>query len=187
MRTEPDLRTIIQTASENAANGILVMDLCRIERIDMTRMTVDAQPLVQMVDNSGQWTPKPLLVDIPMAYSQGGNTRIRIAPQIGDVCLVIYGNDCPDSVYENPSQTSRPPRIDYHSINNGIAICGIFPQNADPLSNVDGFISVESPLVKCTGAVECTEIHPENGATGVFVSQDGKTVNVVDGIITEII
>ena len=47
-------------------------------------------------------------------------------------------------------------------------------------------VEVNNSAINLNGTTTAEDLHSNTGATGSFLSQDNKTVTVVDGIITDI-
>lgn len=118
---------------------------------------VDVQPLVNLVDGSGQSTPHGTIYKIPymrLQAGQGQNSAAIICdPQVNDIGICVFADHDISSVKENKAQ-SNPGSSRQFDMADGLYIGGVL--NPSPQMYI-GFIG---------GGVLAT---PDNGTTWVYV------------------
>jgi hypothetical protein len=122
---------------------------------------------------------------------RGGKSFISMPVDAGDIALVVFADHCIDGIIDG-GEPANPPFERTHDLNDGIAICGIFPQN-DPVSPGDPDhvsicdpekITLTAPDVEVIGEVFAKKIHSGNGYTGTFTTSPSRTVTVENGVVT---
>lgn len=153
----------------------------------------------------------PPLENVPV-IDLGGKSYLHLPINEGDECLVFF-SDLPIDEWYNTGQ-AQPPQLERkHDLSDAIALVGIrstpnliqglenvlnlyYSENSNIILNNEG-MSVTAPAITMSGDLTVdksitgnttvtSELHSVNGANGSFVTEDKKTVTVVDGIITSI-
>lgn len=162
--------------------------------------TVDVQPLILDQDTNGVVIPQTPAYGLPFLRMQGGRSALKIDPVVGDIGLAVFAERDTSNVVRTRKEGAAPTDRTYSSADgfylggflNVAALqylamdeTGIALHTPDTLviEAQDG-TTIVSPTIDVTGDLTATTLHAGNGATGMFTSQDGKTITVVDGIIT---
>jgi len=161
--------------------------------------------------NEGETVEYPVLQKVPVVIMGGGGTYISHPIAAGDQCLLLFCDYMIDAWWTSgEAKPSIFPRK--HDIADPIAIVGLNPtpkviqEYSDYLRlhysaessivigeqidvnnetiNLNGEVNV-SENVNVTKNVTAEEVHATLAATGSF-SASGKTITVVDGVITKI-
>lgn len=165
-------------------------------------LSVDIQPMVHQLDGADNAVPHGIIHGVPVWRYQGGTSAVIMDPQPGDIGVALFASSDISSVKANKTP-SQPGSRRKFSWSDAIYLGGIL--NPEPTQfvrmlaaggidvvangtitisadNGDGTVRLKGSLVSTSEALAAG-----NGATGAFVSQDGKTVTVIDGIITRIV
>lgn len=153
----------------------------------------------------------PLLEEVPVVVLGGGGGRLTFPIKKGDTCLLLFNDYELDGWWiSGESRPSDFPRK--HDLSDAVALVGLnsivsLIQNYSDFvelhysdissiivgetidinnaqTNVGGNMEVDGAIV---GNTTCTsELHSTHGASGTFTNSAGKTLTIVDGIITAI-
>lgn len=176
----------------------------RVESVDYTNQTVNVSVLHKQRDyilpNKEVLRDYPLLQAVPFVVLGGGSSRITFPISKGDNCLLLFCDYEIDRWWDTGE--SLPANYERrHDISDAFALVGVhslvdliqsYSSNVKLQYSDSSYIEIGDSITlnnsqtTATGSVTATELHAGNGATGVFISGDGKTITVVDGIITEI-
>lgn len=152
--------------------------------------TVDVQPLANMLNGQGQPTAHGILYGLPSYRLQGGGNAIICDPVAGDIGLAFFADRDMSSVKANRA-VSNPGSRRRFDMADGVFLGGIlndaptqYLQFIGTVLNIvlGSQINLMAPLVTTAGALTVGD-----GASGMFTSEDGKTVTVVSGIVTSIV
>lgn len=182
---------------------VFTIKLVRVKTVDIATGSLSCTPLVSNIDGEGNAISGGIYYDVPYVRIQGGSSGLICDPAINDIGIIMFcdrdstgaiktkkeglpsslevlGNSSP--VYIGATLFSNPS-VYVKITNNGIEIKG----NTQILNNttITGKLTVDDLDVSGSGKIE--ELEAGNGATGVFVSQDGKAVTVTKGIVTQIV
>ncbi len=166
--------------------------------------TVDVQPLVQTVDGSGKkWL---LGVTYGAAFSrvQSGGTAFVLDPSVNDIGIatVCDRDVSPVITLGNALATTSNGQIPgpgsgrthdisdlvyQFSIISAAPITAYLQATAALLKAVFPNINLNGVTISNSGTLLAPVLQAGNGASGTFISQDGKTVTVQDGITTSIV
>ena len=126
-------------------------------------------------------TPYPLLVRVPLIVLGGANGQATfpIAPK--DPCLVLFCDRDIDGWLESSQLTNPPASGRLHDLSDGIALVGLNPVQNGVTYYTDGI------YLRAAYAQASNNFEVGSGATGSFVSGDGKSVTVIGGIIISIL
>lgn len=121
-------RTLMDTVSNNlrvAMPGV-------IQSFDAATQTVTVQPAIRErirnPDLSYSWVALPLLVDVPIVIPRAGGFSLTLPVAPGDECLVVFGDMCIDSWWQNGGTQNNQPDKRRHDLSDGFAVLGIWSQ-----------------------------------------------------------
>jgi hypothetical protein len=130
--------------------------------------------------------------DIPVMVPRGGGVALTMPIQAGDECLLVFSDMALDSWWQSGGTSNAQVMRRRHALSDAVAIFGLWSQpnvltdysiSSAQLRSEDGSTYLEV----LQGAVNAAQnLNVENGASGSFVSQDAKTVTVLNGIIVNI-
>jgi hypothetical protein len=189
-RTNAVVRAII--------NQMATMTLVQVKAVN--GQTVNIQPLVNQVDGANNAVPHGIIHNVPVFQLQAGASAIIMTPQVGDKGLAVFAHSDISSVKRKKGQALPGSRRKFDWAD-AIYLGGVL--NADATSfikflpsgeiNITGMggnvvvVSDQSIRFTTPGLVSTTNSFAAgNGATGMFTSQDGKTITVANGIVTGI-
>jgi len=181
-----------------------------IKEFDSTKQTVTVQLTTKeriFIRGIYQYIKIPIIADVPIFMPRAGNFVITMPITIGDECLVVFTDTCIDAWFQTGGEENEQMFQRRHDLSDCFALCGIWNQKRliDDYSptdleirSLDNTISltvsksgitltspsttIDSPDTYVTG-----NFSTESGATGSFLSYDGKLVTVTNGIVTEIV
>lgn len=139
-------------------------------------------------DGTSTWRDYPPIF-AKIWYMGSGANGIDYPLTIGTPCLLLF-NDREFSSYFDSGQVSPLANLDMHSLSNAMAI-PLYQATNDGKFNIKSAnvnvgatssATILSPAINLTGSVNVS-----TGASGSFVSQDGKNVVVENGIVTSIV
>ncbi|MCL6442077.1 MAG: hypothetical protein K6T83_01200 [Alicyclobacillus sp.] len=167
---------LFRVFGESIANGLRVAIPGIIQSFDPIEQTVTVQPAIRERIRDPEtleyrWETLPLLVDVPIVLPRAGGFALTLPVRQGDECLVIFGDMCIDSFWQNGGVQNQPDKR-RHDLSDGFAILGTWSQprvlpnyatNAAQLRTDDGttYISIkpgEIDLVASTVKVNGTVI-----------------------------
>lgn len=167
-----------------------------IQSFDVTKQTaVVAVNYLRVIKNANPNLPNPapndqttdvflgypLLLNVPVIILRGGASSLTFPIIKGDPCLLLF-NDKEIDTWLTTGQVNAPQKLRIHDLSDAWALVGI-SNFLKPLKDYyTDAIYLKSPSVKATENFEVG-----NGATGTFVSGDGKVVTVTQGIIISIV
>lgn len=177
---------------EALVGGMATATLAQVKAVhpggELSQGTVDVQLLVDQIDSIGNATPHGIVFGLPYARVQAGTNALIIDPEVGDIGVVVFASRDISSVIVNAAKlaagkvTSANPgsfrRFDYADglyLFSGLGTA----QPANYIRVTDALIKMSAPSVTTTG-----NLVAGTGDTGTFQSADGKTVTVMNGIIT---
>lgn len=172
-----------------------------------TNMAV-IQPAISAVASSGQKITRDKLYNISVLTLSGGGFFVSFPLKTGDIGWLLV-NDRDISLFKQTLQESAPNTYHKHKLVDSVFVpdkiknFNITDEDLAALviSNLSGSskialseaaINLTAPkvniqsLVAVTDDLSAASLHPQNGASGTFISQDNKTITVTDGIITGI-
>lgn len=170
--------------------------------------TVSCVPVINRVVK-GNSKQLPEFIEVPPVILQGGESYIAEPIAAGDYCLVLISERCYDAWYAGSDFVS-PLEMRMHDYSDGFALCGVNPQAtaiAIPKKNRmmkgdtdhEGDLNLTGNITQKEGKTtleECDVLNVlqyfqvktggKSGVSGSFRSDDGKTITVTNGIVTEI-
>lgn len=198
------LHQLLDKLKDNISSTTNCIKIGQIESFNPTKQTavVSIQHKKTRTDAYGNRVlfDYPVLAEVPVVILGGGKSRITFPISAGDQCLVLFNDFELDqwwvSKEPRPSEFRRE-----HDISDGIALVGIHSlvdliqgysnyidlhYSDDSNIIVGDTVEVNNSAINLNGVTTAEDLHSNSGATGSFISQDNKTVTVVDGIITNI-
>ena len=191
---QAELLDTINAAIRDALVDLHTIMIAKITKVNAA--TIDCAPVISR-SVGGATVDLPELVDVPPVTMQGGGSALRMPISTGDYCLVLITERCFDRWYVG--QDNQPPlELRLHDYSDGFALVGVNPLEAaltiPSIMTIDGDLQhngsyTGSGSVEAASYVDGAEYRVGGlpGASGVFVSQDGKTVTVTKGIVTDIV
>lgn len=183
------MQSVINTVSDNIAKNIKCAQIARILAVDTTNLRLTVLPLNKIFDGT-EYVEHPQLINVPYIILSGGGSSVLLPVNVDDLCLLIFCDNSIDNTLLS-DEASDPANNNMHSINDGIAIVGLFSQLSLPdysanMQLIDAIkIKLTTPLVDCSEWLQ-GNLKANNGASGSFTSQDGKSITVANGIVTSI-
>jgi hypothetical protein len=179
-------------------NRMATMTLVQVKAT--SGQTVDILPLVSQIDGAGNKVSHGVIHNAPVFRLQGGKSAVIIDPVVGDIGLAIFAHNDISSAKKNKGEALPGSRRKFDWAD-AIYLGGLL--NADPTSwikflpsgeiNITGMggnvtINSDQSIKFLTSGLTSTTgpFAAGNGATGMYTSQDGKTVTVINGIVTGI-
>lgn len=163
--------------------------------------TIDAQPVIQRVVD-GQAVTLPVFPSVPPVFLSGGTSYDAHPIAVGDYCLLLVSERCFDRWYGGADNVP-PIEQRMHDYSDCFALVGVSPASMAKTipttierfgdSTVTGnYIHTGNYMLTgnltVVGNIDSTtySVSGDDGATGVFVSADAKTITVKAGLITNI-
>lgn len=198
------LRQLLDKVKDNISAYTNCIKVGQVESFNPTNQTVSVtiQHKQSRTDVYGNRVlfDYPVLKDLPVVVLGGGGSHITFPISKGDQCLVLFNDYEIDQWW-----TSKEPRPSEfrreHDISDGFALVGVHSlvdliqgysnyldlHYSDTSNIIIGeTVEVNNSDINLNGKTTASDLHSQTGATGAFISQDNKTVTVVDGIITSI-
>ena len=171
--------------------------------------TINCKPVMSRVVN-GEKIDLPEFSDVPPINLHGGSVSYLSMPiAIGDYCLLFISERCFDGWY-NGQDFEMPLEYRMHDYSDSFALVGVKPSGAaltipdiiefmgDKLMNGNHEHNgdnnhtgdlINSGNISTTGKMTSATINVggQEGVSGTFTSNDGKTITVTKGIITAIV
>lgn len=155
------------------AAGIHVGSLCRVERFDPARMTVDVQPLSRALDAGVYRTPPPVL-RVPVALIRGGGFVLRPWYAPGDTGVIVYMDHDIDRIMDS-GQECEPNTERNHAEEDAVFVGAFVPDN-NKLSGLpdnalvmatDGglFLALKQDEIEIKGNIRLTGNIEQTGST----------------------
>lgn len=123
-RREQDLKL------RQTANNLRVAMPGIIQEFNAEEQTVTVQCAIREkinMDGDLSWQEIPLLLDVPIIFPRAGNYILTMPIQVGDECLVVFGDSCMDAWWQSGGIQNQ---IDCrrHDLSDGYAIVGLYSQ-----------------------------------------------------------
>ena len=201
-----ELHDTISQGVEFALADIHTVVVAKITAVNES--TISCIPVINRVVK-GESKQLPEFIEVPPVILQGGGSYIAEPIKPDDCCLVLISERCYDAWYAG-SDFVAPLEMRMHDYSDGFALCGVNSSStaiAIPKINrlMKGSTDHEGDLVltgnitqksgastleecRVTGLMEYGTVRTggRDGVSGSFRSDDGKTITVTNGIITEI-
>ncbi len=132
-----------------------------ITEVDLTKMTISAQPTVQGVvtDENGasSFVNLPLLVDVPICFPRGGGFTITFPLAINNEVLIMFASRCIDAWWQSGG-IQKPMEARMHDLSDSFAILA-------PTSQPNVIENISSTAI---------QIRNDAGTSYVEIAADGK-------------
>lgn len=182
----------------SVVNKLATMTLVQVKAVN--GQMVDILPLVSQIDGADNEVKHGVIHNAPVFRLQSGTSAIIIDPVEGDIGLAIFAHndiskakatkapalpgsrrkfDWADAIYLGGVLNGTPTSFVQFLTSGGIDIKAV---GGNVVLSSDQTIMFSSQSGTSTNG----PLSAGNGATGAFTSQDGKTVTVLNGIITRI-
>lgn len=204
-----DLQELIRSAMDARQMKIWTAIPGIIDSYDPEAMTCSAHPAVQArvtslsADKQSTTTAFrdiPPFHDCPVVFPSGGGYTLTFPLTAGDECLMIFAHRGIDFWWQQGG-SQRPAEARMHNPSDGFILPGPFSQ-PKALANVSANrVELRSPDDKCTfgfsaAGVTVTgengnlfvegNLNSGNGVSGSFMTITGQTVEVTNGLVTNI-
>lgn len=171
-----DPNEAIRRNNDKLSREIRVAMPAKVVSFDPLKQTIVAQPLIRekVIDRTTgdvQWVQLPQLLDVPVAFPQGGAFVLTLPVMAGDEVLIIFNDMCIDSWWTSGGIQNWNDRR-RHDLSDAIAIPGI---NSTP--NLIPAISTELAELRTKDG----SVRLQLGSGGFSVSLDGSTSISSDG------
>ena len=144
--------------------------------------TVDVQPLVNQVTGGGDGVPHGPLHSLPYFRLQAGGNAVICDPEPGDVGVAVFASRDLSKVIATGA-AANPGSARYWDWADGLYLGTVLAANAPTqyMQFFGGAITLAAPAVNVQG-----NLNVSTGATGSFTTPTGQTVDVTNGIVTNI-
>ena len=109
----------------NLSQSICVGSLCRVEKFDPDKMTVDVQPLSKSLDGGTYRTP-PQILGVPVSMIRGAGFALRPWYAAGDLGVVLYIDHDIDRIVEAGAEC-EPNTERNHSFEDAVFLGAFIP------------------------------------------------------------
>lgn len=123
----PNLEDLFLDMRNNISATINCIQIAKIESVNTSEQTVEAQIQVKRRITGGEIQSYPLIVDCPFIVLQGGGAYIDMPIRAGDYCLLLF-NDRNIDTWWSSANVKEPPTKRKHSLSDGFALVGINPK-----------------------------------------------------------
>lgn len=138
--------------------------------------TLDAMPMVDMMDNEGNAVEHAPIIGIPYARLQGGDYGLIIKPKAGDKGLVVFASRDISDVVQSKEKT-KPASLRKHSMSDGMYIASLlYEEPKTYLEITKEFIAMTVPAIGSDGNISAND-----SATNIKVTKDNVDI-IVGGI-----
>jgi hypothetical protein len=142
-------------------SGIWTALPCIVTKVNLSAMTLEAQPAIQGVtydqNNNPTYVNLPILGDVPIVFPSAGGFTLTLPIAVGNEVLVVFASRCIDAWWQQGG-VQLPIEMRMHDLSDGFAIPGPKSQ-----PKVIGGIS-------STGA----QLRNDAGTTYIELSADGS-------------
>ena len=121
-----DKTQFFKVFEDNIKNKIRVASPAIISEVDYEKQTLKAQITLREYIN-GKYIDIPELLDVPFFILGGGDYSITIPIKKGDECLIVFGDSCIDSWWQN-GDVQNPIDSRRHDLSDGFALVGFKSQ-----------------------------------------------------------
>lgn len=98
--------------------------------------TLDAMPMVDMMDNEGNAVEHAPIIGIPYARLQGGDYGLIIKPKAGDKGLVVFASRDISDVVQSKEKT-KPASLRKHSMSDGMYIASLLYEEPETYLEIE--------------------------------------------------
>ncbi|MDI2112083.1 Gp138 family membrane-puncturing spike protein [Commensalibacter nepenthis] len=138
--------------------------------------TLDAMPMVDMLDNQGKSVKHAPITGIPYARLQGGDYGLIIEPKAGDKGLVVFASRDISDVVESKGK-AKPASLRKHSMSDGMYIASLLYEEPKTFIKITGdTVEIEATNINIKGNVTIDKDATINGISFVGHTHlyDGK-------------
>ena len=174
--------------NKKLARGVHVGALCRVEKFDPVKMTVDVQPLSTALDAAVYRTQPPVL-GVPVALIRGAGFVLRPWYQAGDVGVLLYIDHDIDRIVAS-GEESQPNTERNHS-GDDAAFVGAFIPATNPVKGLPDealvmgtdsgslYIAIKKDVIEIKGDIRHIGNTTQEGRTDVTVDVKAAGVSLV--------
>ena len=127
-----DKTQLFKVFEDKIKQKIRVASPAVISEVDYEKQTLKAQITIREYIN-GKYIEIPELLDVPFFILGGGDYSITMPIKKGDECLIIFGDSCIDSWWQN-GDIQNPIDSRRHDLSDGFALIG-FKSQKNKLDN----------------------------------------------------
>ena len=127
-----DRTQLFKVFEDKIKQKIRVASPAVISEVDYEKQTLKAQITIREYIN-GKYIEIPELLDVPFFILGGGDYSVTIPIKKGDECLIVFGDSCIDSWWQN-GDIQNPIDSRRHDLSDGFAIVG-FKSQKNKLDN----------------------------------------------------
>ena len=187
MLGDNSLKNVLERFEKNLLTKLNCAKVGKIKTFYANTQTADIE-----IDNY------PQISGVPVSFICGANFSIQVPIEQGDDCIVLFCDGDLDN-WVNGEGYIPAFSQDRHGLNGAVALVGI----KNILTKVDNYITSGIRIQYKGSEIELTDtdikingtsvvvnqgvLKVDGAASGTFVSQDGKVVTVIDGIVTNIV
>lgn len=174
------IEELLFSSLNEALSNLHTATIAKVTKVNTK--TINCKPVFKRVVDD-QEIDLPEFAEVPVVMLQGGSSAIKMPISVGDYALVIFTERAFDGWWSG-KDNAAPTEYRMHDYSDGIAIVGINPGGIDipALIEILGDLTSDSNIDASTYSVGGT-----SGVSGSFLSNDGKTITVTNGIITNIV
>jgi hypothetical protein len=121
-----DTTSLFKNLENKIMQKIRVASPAVISEVDYEKQTLKAQITIREYIN-GKYIEIPELLDVPFFILGGGDYSITMPIKKGDECLIIFGDSCVDSWWQN-GDIQNPIDSRRHDLSDGFALVGFKSQ-----------------------------------------------------------
>lgn len=200
IKNRSDLFDLMRGEIDFALSNLHTSTIARVTKVN--EKTINCKVIIPL-DVDGELVQMPEFIKVPPIFMQGGGSYTAHPIKPGDYCLLVFTERCFDAWYGGSDDVEKPD-FRMHDYSDGFAIVGVNPLEAaisipEVITNIgdsyhEGDHEHKGDLEqdgsqKITGSNDAKDykVDGEDGATGVFLDLNGKSVTVKSGIITSIV
>ena len=127
-----DTTSLFKNLEDKIKQKIRVASPAIISEVDYEKQTLKAQITIREYIN-GKYIEIPELLDVPFFILGGGDYSITMPIKKGDECLIVFGDSCIDSWWQN-GDVQNPIDSRRHDLSDGFALVG-FKSQKNKLEN----------------------------------------------------
>ena len=127
-----DTTSLFKNLEDKIKQKIRVASPAIISEVDYEKQTLKAQITIREYIN-GKYIDIPELLDVPFFILGGGDYSVTMPIKKGDECLIVFGDSCIDSWWQN-GDVQNPIDSRRHDLSDGFALVG-FKSQKNKLEN----------------------------------------------------
>lgn len=178
MSQDDSLTTLLEKAIRNRLAEVATATAAVIVSYDYKTQKASVRPVVHRKYADGQTAQYPVITNVPVIFPRSGGASITFPVKPGDSVMLVFAARSLDS-WLNSGAASAPDDNRMHSINDAIAIPGLYPftTKSKAKNNTDVLLTYAGCNVTITGGGEInlqsptkvTVDAPELRATGDLI------------------